>query len=361
MDTLVVVRTPLQLLNAIEAKAHFNLSNCVLVILISRQIDMKYFSSVVSESDWEQILYYDPSRRWLWPVSNSRKSLGKLNGFLSQWKTRLRFDGFFERFRNVKNLVLGCYGQVHFVHIANILPTASCIIVDDGTDSLQIARERLSKARIMENASKEATGMAWRVKQIVTKHVHWMTQQRTALTFFSSYTLELPRQDRVVKNSFAVARKKAGSQRLGARCIFLGQPLVEDRYLERGEFESLLFAIKIQLSPETMVYVPHPREVKPLLQGSLVKLGIDMQPLDTSIEYFLIASDTLPKVVASFFSSALDNCRAIWGGRMRLVAFRIPENSLIQQQEQLDEIYGYFEKTSQGEIEIKTISTLRTS
>ena len=355
MDTLVVVRTPLQLLNAIEAKNNFNLKVCALVIFTTPGIDIKHFSSIINEESWEEIYYFDPNMRWPAPALRSLKSLRRFIGFMEQWKRRSRLDRFFRRFRNVKNIVLGHYGQIHFLHIANILQAPNCILVDDGTDSLWVARKRFYSAKHIKDARKESISIAWRAKRMVTKHVHWMTQQRATLTFFSSYRLELPPQDQLVENSYAVARKRTVSQRVEERCIFIGQALVEDGYLERGEFESLLLAIKGQLSPDTMVYVPHPREVKPLLQESLAKLGIDMQPLEMPIEHFLMFSDTLPKVVASFFSSALDNCRLIWGGRMRIVAFRIPENSLSKQQAFCEEIYGYFEKTSRGAIEIKNI------
>lgn len=358
MNTLVVVRTPLQLLNAIEARIHFNLNHCALVILTNSRTDTKYFSPFVNSADWTEVHYFSPKLPEP-PPSASRRSARRIRSVIRRLRMRARLDRFFSRFASAECLVLGHYGQSYFLHIANILRAPNCIIVDDGTDSLSVARKRFSIKNKVEPVSLRPTALARRAKKLITRRIDWIAQQRPAVTFFSSYSLQIPSQDRLIRNSYEFAKKTIGAREYDEICLFIGQPLVDDGYLDRSEFESLLLAIKIQLSPAKIVYVPHPREERRSLTHSLSKIRVNIKSLETPVEYHLMIANRLPRMVASFFSSALDTCRLIWGGRMRIVAFRIPERSFVKHWASCEEIYNYFETNSEGEIEIERIQNAR--
>lgn len=356
-DALVVVKTPLQILNALEARQHFGFARSALAILPSRKFPRDLLLPLVSPAEWSTVGCFelDPRRQPLQvplvsPATNDE--LTEVRWVFQQWRLRRRYDAFFRAWQGVPNLVIGNYHQAHFRHLANCFHDARCILVDDGTDTFRVARARRELAA---RATDQPTQFARRrsLKQrLLAREVAWNDTPRESLVFFSTYDLDLPVADTLVRNHYPRASRQAAARPNDGRVIFLGQPLFEDGYLAREDFQAVLADVRRSHAGQPLVYIPHPREDRQALRGVLAECGIAMQEIDKPFEFYLLDSVTLPSTVASFFSSALDNCRLIWGRRMRLVAHRIAPERLRTSREFVAEIYRYFASHGQGSIEV---------
>ncbi|MDD5718591.1 MAG: hypothetical protein PHQ53_02760 [Candidatus Krumholzibacteria bacterium] len=352
-DALAMIRTPLQLLNAMEARRHFDLQRTALMIVEYSGHGIPPFDlSQVDPADWTRVEIVDlnPVPRpqphtWL---DHPRFAHSEKVNVLRQHYRRRVFDQALRPWRGVPNLLLGNYLQGWFRHAAQRCPRARCILLDDGTDTLRIAGERARRDSQPPRVSLWRRPKAWWYQ----RYANWDMRQRRKITFFSSFDLELPPGDQLVPNRYDHARRQIEALPQDRRCLFLGQPLVEDGYLTPEEFSRLIAGVKLSLDGLELFYVPHRREHLAELTPLLQQHGIARLDLDKAFEFHLLAAAAIPAVVASFFSSALDNCRLICGDRVRVIAFRLPAASLLVAHDYVNSVYDYFVRAGAGVIEI---------
>ncbi len=67
------------------------------------------------------------------------------------------------------------------------------------------------------------------------------------------------------------------------------------------------------------------------------------------IEYQLVTSRELPKMVASFFCSALESCSNIFGDRIRMACFHVGPKHLKCCHGAVAMIYEYFERRANAD------------
>ncbi|HOX24958.1 MAG TPA: hypothetical protein PLL30_04235 [Candidatus Krumholzibacteria bacterium] len=355
-DALVVVKTPLQILNALEARHHFGFARPALTLLTSRKFPREMLLPLVDPADWAAIRCFelDPYRR---PVrlplvpAGANEELAEIRWIAQQWRLRRRYTAFFRPWRGAADLVIGNYHQAHFRHLANLFRDSRCILVDDGTDTFRVAQARRELAA---GALATPAPSPWRTpkKWWLASEVAWNVRPRKNLVFFSTYDLDLAAADTLVRNRYEHAGRQIVANASDGRVLFLGQPLVEDGYLGRSDLRALLGDVRRSHTSQPLAYVPHPREDRAALAGVLGDCGIAMYEIGKPFEFHLLDSTSLPGTVASFFSSALDNCRLIWGNRIRLLAYRIAPERLRTSREFVAEVYAYFASHGRGSIEI---------
>lgn len=356
-DTLVVVKTPLQILNVLEARHHFGFRRPALRLLTSRKFTRKLLLSLVEPSEWESVEFLDLDPERL-PVripglgAAANEELTEIRWVYKQWHLRQRYDRFFRPWQGIENLVIGNYHQAHFMHLANLCRADRCILVDDGTDTFRVAEGRREVAA--GSAVKRPAPDLWRDPKgwWMKNETGWDLAPQNNLVFFSTYDLDLPANDTLVRNRYLRASSHAQSAGRDSRVLFLGQPLVEDGYLSQDVFRGILAEVRQSLADQPLVYVPHPRENRVELARVLDACGMTLGKIDKPFEFHLLESPTLPTTVASFFSSALDNCRLIWGRQMRLLAYRLHPDSLRVSPDFVAEVYRYFATEGAGAIEI---------
>jgi hypothetical protein len=72
--------------------------------------------------------------------------------------------------------------------------------------------------------------------------------------------------------------------------------------------------------------------------------GVKIRDLGLPIEISLIKDRVLPVEIASFFSSALDNCYHIFGDSLKITSFKLDKNNLSKEvHEKFEEIYKVYE------------------
>mgnify|MGYP001604586890 FL=1 len=341
--SVFIVETPLQMLNAIEAKHSLDLGECVLILILSDPFPEQVFRPLLALADWENVEciwlshgFRPIDLRWL------GKSLShQLNEYLKESKQlikHLKFDKLSTRLGSIDNLVLGNFLQGYMQHFANRVNAKQIYLLDDGTDTLRVNARRRSQE--LGSAAVVRGSLLRRVKNRLRRaHLDWDVREVNSVTFFTSYDLDLSPRDNCVRNSYAFLRQRLKTKRAYDGVYFLGQPLVEDGYLAQENYLAALTKIVKYYAGQNILYLTHRREAKANVEA-IREMGICVGRFDLPIEVQML-NEGMPSELSSFFSSALDNSRVIFGRNIKVTAFRIDQSHFYPGLEFLDETYDY--------------------
>lgn len=342
MNNVAVVKTPLQLLNAIEAKYFLGLNNVLLVVIISEPFPEMVFRPLLRFAEWRKVEYLSGTHVF---GKCDVKCLGdavssRVNEYIKEFNqlmTRQRFDFLFWQVGRVDNLILGGYLANYMRHIAQIIGPRKLYLVDDGTDTLRVNSLRHEKA---VSGEKRSLSFLRKVKNRFREvYVDWNSRQAESVVFFSSYDIALINKDSLIKNDYSFFRSKINQSDIRNEIYFLGQPLVEDGYVSMQTYHESLKKIKDIYFDYNFLYIPHKRECKCNVD-KIKKIGFNVKTFLVPIEIQFL--NEMPFEVSSFFCSALDNCRIIFGEKLRIKAFKINPSKLYTGCEFVEEIYDYF-------------------
>ncbi|KAB0666493.1 hypothetical protein F6V25_03475 [Oryzomonas japonica] len=357
-----LIETPLQLLNAIEAKNCFGLLNNCLIVRLDTNCYREIFKRLIDEREWDCVQYITFHNK---TITLASKLLGqrvsdKIRGFCydyQQYLNRKKLDDIALSLGKVKNAYLGnymksLYDMKYMYHFANTLAYENLYILDDGTDTLLISDER--KNICSEKESPEKLG-SWflRLKATLRKtFIDWNDKDADMVTFFSAYDIEVGNGDRLIRNEYTYLREIATHTEPSDEVFFLGQWLVEDGYMKEDLYLDYLTKVKDYFANERLFYIPHPRESVTMINKIKESLGFNIRRFDVPIEYEISIRENMPKVLASFFSSALKNCQMILGQKVRIKAFYIAPEHLMRAPDLARKIYEQYEDIADENFEV---------
>ncbi len=331
------------MLNAVEARAFFQSPSNHLIVLLSVPFPFASFEPLIAFQDWDSVqsmLIRSPD-----PKLPFRDSSGQLSNklleyyrYVLQFRRRSRLNRFARSFSEIQNLFLGNYLQEYMRHFARRANYRNLVLLDDGTDTI-----RINSSRKQSSTQCEMERVVSRAKRGLHRYLHdWDAKHIDSVTFFSSYALETRAEDRLIRHEYSYCRNLARQASRAEAVYFLGQPLVEDGYVSSGTYTSLIGRIRTHFSDSRFLYVPHKRESRVAVESLRDCLGLELMNPKLCIEYHLVQDRTLPRAVASFFCSALDNCRLIFGEEISVVSFYLAPELLLCCHDFVEDIYKYF-------------------
>ena len=327
-----LVLTPLQLINALEAKAFFGTRNNTLIVLrhTSNGYPVSMFRRLIDEADWDRVLFlstYDdesvtrvPVPRWTYLCYLQRKRLDKLAASLGA----------------TQNLFVGQYDSIAR-HFSNVLPYGTLYLIDDGTHTLKTNDERkqVADSRTLAEKSKAA---------IKSRIIGWHDEQAERLTFFTAYNIDPRPGDTVVLNRYVHFRHRVAAAPSNGEVWFLGEPLVLDGYVSEETYLGHLRSVQRYYGDKRIVYLPHNREQNADVGRVQTTLGCEVRRFGLPIEVALNRADRHPDHVASFISSALPNCHIMFGRTLQLTAIYLKPEHLVRHHAYVEAIYRYFRR-----------------
>jgi hypothetical protein len=337
-----VVETTLQLLNAVEARAFFQSPSNHLILLLSEPFPFTAFEPLIAIQDWDSVRSMvirspDPKMPFLDSSGRLSNKLLEYYRYFLQFRRRSRLNRFARSFPEIQNLFLGNYLQEYMRHFARRASHRNLVLLDDGTDTI-----RINSNRKQSSPRSEMGGVVGRAKRGLHRYLHeWDAKHTDSVTFFSSYALETKAEDRLIRHEYSFYRNFLCQASRSEAIYFLGQPLVEDGYVSSETYTSLLENIRTRFSDSRFLYVPHKRESRAAVESLRDRLGLELMYPKLCIEYHIIQDRTLPKAVASFFCSALDNCRLIFGEEISVVSFYLGPELLVCGHDFVEDIYRY--------------------
>ncbi len=328
-SAVFLLKSPLQYLNALEALAAFDLSlgETLWVLLPDSKSRQQLEALVAAERQ-------DGFR----PVFLSDLPLGLEERSLSSFETPrgnpLFGNPLFSIFklsrlagltRKVPLVFIGDLANPLMRHFANRTDPGRVVHLDDGVATLGYAAAR---------AGAEGRGRKpkWskRIKLALKRGLLGLRDQPLqTLTFFTFYRqLQAGPNDLVMTHDFPCLRKGLQATPASGPVYFLGGPLVEAEFFCEKDYLELLQGVAAYYAGKEVIYVAHRRENTERLKLISSRTGWQAQLFDYPIEYQLAKIGPRPAQLASFFSSGLESCRQVFGPKLDICSFALPERLL---------------------------------
>jgi hypothetical protein len=333
-----LVGAPHQLFNAIEARQQLQLGSNHLVVSLSGVYPASAFEPMLREYEWEHVEYARGESVLRSDERGRRQQFVQVLATLrDNYHQRRQLDAMARKLAGPERLILGNYGMYYMRHFANRIGGRDLILLDDGTATLGINQER----RVLRG---EEDGPELKVtrRQKLRKWMGFDTRHVPKVTFFTTYDLRLAEGDSLIRNEYTYFRGRAAMNEAGDEVFFVGQPMVEDGLVAMERLVASLREVKAHFRDERFVYLPHKREQPDKVRALQEALGVEVRRFDVPLEFQMSVRGTRPKVLASFFSSALENSRVIFGSLMRIKSFRMRPEDFAMRREEIASIYEYY-------------------
>lgn len=350
-----IIHRPYQILNATEYAMRAGLAHCHLIAVEDEKLSAEYFADIADAGVWESIQVC-PLRDWFEyadlscrrPATMKEIVMEKVQ-LINQVRKRRIIDKLATRIGQVNELVLGSYRRSYaeyMRHIATRIPYRKLVLIDVGTDTLEINRQRHEEfaegLQSQSEAPLQDASIFQRLRRTVRSAlVDWNTQGAASVTFFSGYELDVSPADEFILNDYRNLRRSLTDRPANGETWFLGQPIADQQYLSWSAFGMLIDGVATRYGLGNLVYVPHPYESDRQLD-IIANAGIRVKRFDKPIEVILSRATEIPSALSGFFSSAITGCAAIFGSTLEYEAIRIPETMLQKEQDNLEEIYRCF-------------------
>jgi hypothetical protein len=230
-------------------------------------------------------------------------------------------------------------------HLANVGNYGRLYLLDDGTDTLEINSQRNGRFELNRAISDHRKTPFWKtfINDFRRRYYDWNTAEVSELTYFTVYDLNVGKGDRVIKNEYRYLRSLLKLKQRDDNVYFLGQCLVEDKFMTQSSYLSYLESVRNYYSRDKVVYIVHPRESKAMIQKIKADVGLETKQLSLPIECELAFHGPVPRVIASFFSSALESCRHLLDGAASIESFHICPQDLLRGHKEIQAFYSYLE------------------
>jgi hypothetical protein len=336
-----LVETPHQLLNALEAKNFFHLVDSNLIVIVKEEYSRDSFRRLVDPGEWRSITYLSARSE---PDSGLFRKLRdhgseRIRGYYNTFELfllRKELDRLAASMGKVERVFLGNYWMEYMRHFAHATPHEELWLLDDGTGTLLINRMR--KASWF---SKNGAGSHGLKQAFINSLIGMNGRHIEDVAFFTIYDLDLRAGDRLARHDYPYLKAKASERPAEDAVYFLGMTLIDEGLSHRKHIE-YLSKVKAHYRAENLVYVQHRGEPQEKLDIIRNDLKIEMRKFDAPIEYQISVLGHRPNILASFCSSALENCRIIFGGLLNIEAFLIDPTDCPLRPDFIKDIYRYY-------------------
>jgi len=345
MKNIFLIKTPLQLLNAIEARNFFNYSidDCVLVVMGDRKSQPQILNLVNAVNEWGKVVDLndvdlfsrDPFKK------NKYKFLEiiqKNKFFKKSFFYIIRLNKISNFLSNVECIFIGYTQYAYMTHFVNVTEHKKLFFLDDGNGTVEWAKKRRGRIAPISNMNFKG-----KLKLYAKRFFQGIKdEEKEGGCFFSAYDISPSNRYQSIKNNFSYLRSKVVSLPAIDKVYFIGSPLSEVGIVSHKYYMDHLEKISKYFHNKELVYIAHRRDS--LEKRAYIEKNLKMEVVlfDYPVEYQLAFIGPRPVVLASFFSAALDSCRLIFGEKLNIVSFRVDAvNS--PQRGSINDIYASYE------------------
>ncbi|MEA3523013.1 MAG: polysialyltransferase family glycosyltransferase [Campylobacterota bacterium] len=325
-SNLFIVRSPLQLLNAIEAKNHFQTKNNILVVLYNKNSNANDPNNI----QLTQLLDIDT---WDTIYEHNKSDFKSASGLKSQVKIikslkKLKFDYLFS----------GDYGVIHQVFIST-LDAKEIFLLDDGTLTLTMYKNDLDPNYKGDSFGRRFKLFRYRFFGLKTRHTK-------PINFFTCFQLDPVNGKKIVSNNYSFLRKNylPNVTRDDETIYFLGTPLVKGKFIDEAVYIRYLQKC-IDTFEKPILYIPHRAEIMTdafkALEGEKFSIGKSTGP----IELRFLLEKRYPLHLYSFFSTALYTLNHIFP-QSEIVSIKFKSEEILKDEETILNKYHFFDTTS---------------
>jgi len=321
LKDLFIVRSPLQLLNAIEAREAFSSRHNMLIMMFNdNEMNSSQMRRLLVPGDWDEIIECNFS-------------------LFAKWKRLIAQFSFIKKIKknNYNRLFSGDFGTINQVIIANA-NSKEIYLIDDGTATIRISKD-LQDRNWFAAQSFSRRSKFYRYK---LAGLNYKTEQ--SIHFFTIYNLQASHGEKIIQHRFPYLKaNKLHSCKKCNTTYVLGQNLIEIGAMKEDVYIGYLEKI-IANYKKKIVYIPHRSEE---ITPALLALKSDKFIIENSvgaIETVLLDKGVYPEHIVSFISSALFNLNKIFSDAA-VDAIKINPADLKTHQDIIHQCYQFFEET----------------
>ncbi|MEO9965626.1 MAG: polysialyltransferase family glycosyltransferase [Reichenbachiella sp.] len=327
MPNLYLIKSPLQLLNAIEASTRFPDNNEYLVIrLTDNQRSNEQIINMLSLKKWANII----------TVGNSRFGLGMLKEFgvlRSLKKLKIEFDKIF----------IGDYRASNYLIFANNLPCNEVVLLDDGTITYLIQDQYILENKLYNNGFKFEL-----IRNILVKILGLRSVNQHPINLFTCYNIIPADSQKIYSNDYAFIKKYIETKNFSLEeelVFFVGAKYSEIGWMSENDYFDVFKATLDYYPGHNIVYIPHRGENDLKLNKLASQFGVEIRKFDLPIELGILEDTILPRHIIGFTSSALLNIRKMYP-MIKIVSYKVPIELINTPfSEIIDEFYMQFQNS----------------
>jgi hypothetical protein len=285
-----VVGSPLQLLNAIEARQRFHDGQfCTLIVLWAHEFDHKQMLKLLDD-------------QW------SRKIFFNTRGFFKLFYP-IFLKSVVSDLKGIDCLYLGFPFKIR-AHIANEVNAKKNLILDDGNGSLTIAVSLKDEHFL--------TKIKPKLHDYILGRKISVDYAKTA-TFFTLYPDMAWPRDQVIANDYRMLRQQIARQPTNLDVLFVGSA-VAGAVVSVAQEKQLIEAMAVYYAGQQVIYALHRFEDQAYFEREFAHTSLRFVRFDTAIEVALCQAQVYPQRIASFCSSALTTLSLLYGGQTEVLA-----------------------------------------
>ncbi|WP_374241112.1 hypothetical protein [Zoogloea sp.] len=304
--SLFLCRSPLQLLNCIEACEHFGLrgTHTVMVCAWRAERDKHLMQRLLDlYPHWSELHFFP-----LYPTK------GQLPVMLKVFRGRRHFAHlFYGDSTHLINVFLNKVGRFDSIHL-----------VDDGAATLHRAHQIAT--RVLHRQRKNFTPRG-RLGTALQAGLGLSPMFLYRARFFTFYPISQPELAGTIdRNELAFCKSRIGEKPRTDEVWFIGSDIRREVLARREDYDAFLEQVHRRIDLSKVVYIPHRKEPDDYLAEISKRYSMEVRRLEAILELELVNAPTLPKAFVSFTSSALDTIDLLI--KPPITVFRIPQGAI---------------------------------
>jgi hypothetical protein len=343
---LFVITSPLQYLNALEARRHYQIdsASAVLVVIGQREGEesLRQVQRLLVGSVWGRIALPQglPPKGLLKRPRFARE----FQYYLGALKFRRQVDALLEETAEVERIFLGDWRARSFRYFLSRRPEAKAFLLDDGSVTSQAFRFR-NDPRDPQIESKAFPDRNPKPLRLAGVPFYDPDQ----ITFFTSYDLPSARRDNVERHSFESLKVQSDSWQRADEAWFIGSNHAENGIASEASYLSTMAYVRSFFQKKDVRYFAHRGEAQEKLQ-KLEAMGFVVTHSELPLEVVIREQKTYPRILGAIASSVVDNLAAILGARIAVFLFLAPGGYYRQRAKHLADIVHYHLEASGGNL-----------
>jgi len=309
LDNLFVIRSPLQLINCIEAINYFNLKDNILVIIYNNTENTnKQIDNLIDLYPWKNIIR------------------------LNQEQKRSKFFIYIALIKKLKKerynyLFFGDFGSIYKLIIANVKKN-QVWYVDDGVGTINVYKSILVDNTLNKLSSRMLrfllAGLSIKIKDDIN--------------LFTYFDLKPLKHSKVIYNGLEYFSKQYLQNSVNDDIVYiLGQPLVETNLLLEDDYFYYLDSIK-SMFDKKIIYIPHRTEVIDERMNRYKSDDFEILEIDVPVELYFMNQKINPYHIVSFLTTALFTLKKLYK-KTKYSYIYIPSDKILERKEDVENIY----------------------
>lgn len=327
MRDVFILSSPLQVLNALEARAALASAESIAVVIEGPcpQSNAQLWAAL-REASWDSVLTISFRSTLLGGrYVNVRPAVAAL------------------RAAPIARLFLGHHFDLA-LHLANSVPHRETYLLDDGVATIAVSARRTGRGPDIRD---NTPALKWFARRFLLRvRDRLRLGDVPALHYFTVYD-GLPSDSANImhRNTLALLHAAKRRETSTGEIWFLGIGS-EAVFRSRARYLDYLREIRRREPSATFRYLPHRNESADLIEA--VRIGAGMTPLlpDAPVELHLVRQSRTPRAVASFISSALYMVGVLFPSEIQVVSYQMDFRDVKPRyRRQFSGIYDYYRRT----------------